>query len=384
MNLKTEQLNNTILKEFIFDLNNIQSLTNKEFLKILGLKTFLLKFNLEKYVIIKTIWRLKMKIYNNYKNYILPKKVQESLDKYKKSRNFSVENYVQDKINILNDYFSSYNLKTAVIAVSGGIDSSIVLSLVKKASLEKNTNIKNIIPVFLPAYSSLGVTGQNSAYNRAKELCENLELDLKIFDISKDSHSISSSIQNITNIKSDDWSEGQLIPYLRTTVLYYFTTLYTQKKENAVIIGTTNADEGQYIGYFGKASDGLVDIQLISDIHKSEVYLTGEYLSIPQSIIDVIPTGDMYDSRVDEEVFGFPYSFIEFYRFYSLMDNNEKEDLQADLIKDNQFEDFKNLLENLENMHKYNKHKYLGCSPAVHLDVLDTKVNNGWKYSNWK
>jgi hypothetical protein len=48
MNLKTEQLNNTILKEFIFDLNNIQSLTNKEFLKILGLKTFLLKFNLEK------------------------------------------------------------------------------------------------------------------------------------------------------------------------------------------------------------------------------------------------------------------------------------------------------------------------------------------------
>ena len=325
-----------------------------------------------------------MKIYNNYKNYTLPIKVQENLNIYKKLRNFLVDKYVNDKINILNEYFLTYNLKTAVIAVSGGIDSAIVLSLVKKASLEKNSNIKNIVPVFLPAYSSSGVTGQKSAYTRAKELCINLGLNLNIFDISKDSESISSSIQNITNIKADDWSEGQLIPYLRTTSLYYFTTLYTQIKENAVIIGTTNADEGQYIGYFGKASDGLVDIQLISDIHKSEVYLIGEFLSIPESIINVVPTGDMYDSRVDEEVFGFPYSFVEFYRFYSLMQKKEKEKIHADLIHDNQYEDFKKLLENLENMHKYNKHKYLGCSPAVHLDVLDTKVHNGWKYSNWK
>lgn len=78
-----------------------------------------------------------MKIYNNYKNYTLPIKIQENLNIYRKLRNFLVDKYVNDKINILNEYFLTYNLKTAVIAVSGGIDSAIVLSLVKKASFRK-------------------------------------------------------------------------------------------------------------------------------------------------------------------------------------------------------------------------------------------------------
>jgi len=39
---------------------------------------------------------------------------------------------------------------------------------------------------------------------------------------------------------------------------------------------------------------------------------------------------------------------------------------------------------NLENLHNYNKHKYLGCSRAVHLDILESKVKGGWKYYNYE
>ncbi len=37
-------------------------------------------------------------------------------------------------------------------------------------------------------------------------------------------------------------------------------------------MGTGNQDEDGYLGYFCKAGDGCVDIQLIADLHKSEVW----------------------------------------------------------------------------------------------------------------
>lgn len=324
-----------------------------------------------------------MKIYNKHRIEELPETIKNKLDEYRKNRNFSVDSYISSKVDILNKYFSKYKLNTAIIAVSGGIDSSLVLALLNKAAMAENSYLKKIVPVFIPAYDSKGVTGQHDAFNRASELC--LKFDIKIIelDISKHTNQLSDSIQNVLDIKSDNWSEGQLVPYLRTTSLYYFSTLLTQNNQKAVIIGTTNADEGQYIGYFGKASDGLVDIQLISDIHKSEVYAISEHLGVPDSILNVVPTGDMYDARVDEEVFGFPYDFIEFYRYYLNMNTIEKNEFKELLIINKEIEIFDKLEQNVENMHRYNKHKYLGNSPAVHFDVIDTKIDCGWKYSIW-
>ena len=34
---------------------------------------------------------------------------------------------------------------------------------------------------------------------------------------------------------------------------------------------------------------------------------------------------------------------------------------------------------NLENLHRYNLHKYMGCSPAIHFDLWDSSVKNGWE-----
>ncbi len=325
-----------------------------------------------------------MKIYNKHRIEELPPAIQLELDNYRKYRHFSVTEYVEDKISILNKYFAKYNLSTAIVAVSGGIDSALVLALLNKASKVKNSPLKKVVPIFIPAYESKGVTGQLSAFDRASELCSFFDVKMIELDISAHTQSLSNSIQETLDIQSDNWSEGQLVPYLRTTSLYYYATLFTQNNQKAVIVGTTNADEGQYIGYFGKASDGLVDIQLISDIHKSEVYAVSEYLGVPEVLLDVVPTGDMYDARVDEEVFGFPYDFVEFYRYYLNLSLFEKEKFKESLILNGEIDIFNKLEQNVKNMHGYNKHKYLGNSPAVHLDVIDTKIECGWKYSVWQ
>lgn len=325
-----------------------------------------------------------MKIYNDFKMTVLPSELEKALTCYRESRCFDKQEILDKKSEKINNYFSLYKLSTAIVAVSGGIDSALVVSMIQYASKKKNSPIKNIIPIFIPAYDNEGVTGQESACERAKELCKVLELDLIELDISNSANLLGKSIEGTTGIKADNWSKGQFVPYLRTTSLYYYATLYTQNNQKAVIVGTTNADEGQYIGFFGKASDGLVDIQLISDLHKSEVYALSELLNVPNSIMNVSPTGDMYDSRLDEEVFGAPYSFVELYTYFLSLDKDKQNEFISKIEIKEHKEDFYKLQENLENMHSYNKHKYLGCSPAVHMDVLNINIKNGWKYNNFE
>ena len=318
-----------------------------------------------------------MKVYNEQSDKNLSEQLKEIQKEIRKKRNFNPKEYIEQKSNLLNEYMNKYGLKACVIAISGGIDSAVVLGIVKKASEQTNSPIKKIMPMLLPILKSTGVTNQNEATNRGKELCEKLDLKPYIIDLTSVNNEIRKSLEPVIEIKGEDWAIGQLGPYSRTPVLYYTTSLLNQERFGAIICGTTNKDEGAYLGYVGKASDGMVDVQVISDIHKSEVYQVARELGIPKSIIEAIPSGDMYDSRTDETVFGASYDFVELYLNYLNMEDSEKEKLISSLDEKSK-EQFDFYAKNLENLHKYNLHKYMAKSPAVHLDLYDSSVKGGW------
>ena len=66
------------------------------------------------------------------------------------------------------------------------------------------------------------------------------------------------------------------------------------------------------MGYFGKASDAEADIQLISDIHKSEVYKIANFFKLPKSIINQAPSGDGILGLNDQEMMGFSYDICRY------------------------------------------------------------------------
>lgn len=324
-----------------------------------------------------------MKIFNDLLYIELPDFLQSSLIAYREKRNFNVNQYVKLKSYLINKYFTQYNLDTVVVPVSGGVDSAVVLSLFNYIKRNYLT-IKNIYPVFVPAYDSVGMTDQLEVKKQAEELCKGLGYTLNVLDLSNMLAPIKNEVRNLTGIKEDSWSEGQLIPYLRTTTLYYLNTIFNQSGKRSVVIGTINADEGQYIGYIGKASDGMVDLQVLSDIHKSEVYQLAHFFNVPESIINIAPKGELYDSRTDLEMFGFSYDFLELYLNYLTLNIEEKESFINQIKLNNELEVWEYLKFNVENLHKLNSHKYLGCSPAVHFDVIEMSIDNGWNYKNWR
>jgi NAD+ synthase (glutamine-hydrolysing) len=81
-------------------------------------------------------------------------------------------------------------------------------------------------------------------------------------------------------------------------------------------MGTGNRDEDGYLLYYCKAGDGVVDVQLIADLHKSEVFAVGRHLGVPASILEAPPSADLWDGQTDEDELGFTYDFIELYQHY--------------------------------------------------------------------
>jgi len=85
----------------------------------------------------------------------------------------------------------------------------------------------------------------------------------------------------------------------------------------------------------------------------------------------------MFDSRSDEQVFGTTYDFVELYMLYLCLSKMEKNNLEEKWNKKEK-EQFYVLSRRLEKLHDYNKHKYLGSSSSIHLDVCKRTVPGGW------
>lgn len=229
---------------------------------------------------------------------------------------------------------------------------------------------KKLHLVTIPETDNKGVVRQDDTVRLAHILAESLGSELTILPLDK----IVAEGARLCGLESD-WGIGQTVSYFRTSLAYSYVTSLWAKGERNLLVGTTNLDEGAYIGYIGKASDCMVDLQLISDIHKSEVYQVAEYLGVPEDITRSIPQGDMYHGAVDEQIFGCTYDAIEL--FYAV---------RAGAVPAPDTELWEKIVKNVEALHTYNKHKYLGCSPAVHLDVKPQvyKLDGGWNYNVWK
>lgn len=297
-------------------------------------------------------------------------KLLELLAQYRTTRDFQPRDYLDKKLSLLHHYFSKSRLNTAVLGVSGGIDSAVCLAMLVEA---KNRGlIEFVYPLALPVFTQGAATGQDSATQRGIALCQAFGIEANVLDLSRLHQEAVKAVDQGLGMKGDLWASGQATAHCRTLILNYTTSILTAHQKRAVVIGTTNRDEGTYIGYFGKASDGAVDVQIISDIHKSEVYQLAKLFPIPASIQQVVPTGDMYDGRVDEEVFGTTYDFVELYSHTALqpacLANLSTDAKQNYLIHKT----------NLENMHRYNAHKYSVGSPAIHLDLYPAGTPGGW------
>lgn len=89
----------------------------------------------------------------------------------------------------------------------------------------------------------------------------------------------------------------------RMMMLYYHAEL-----RNYAVIGTPNKNE-HLLGFFVKHGDGGTDISPISHLFKTQVYQLARHLNVPEEIQHRTPTSDTYPGGSTQEEFFFRLSF---------------------------------------------------------------------------
>lgn len=292
---------------------------------------------------------------------------KQHLEQYRKNLNFDSTQWITDKCTSLNNYMLKNNLFGCVVGLSGGIDSAVTFMLAVRASSMPLSPIKIIVPVLLP-YN----TSEPPSVKRAIQQCQVVNIQPFYNPIADVVSNISQSVntnmidwfQNQTGQKNQTqpsvFAYGQLQSYTRTPILYYVTQLLSDRNVPSIVLGTGNKDEDHYLGYFCKAGDGVVDLQLINDLHKNQVFQVGKTIGVVDDILNAPPSAELWEGQTDEGEMGFSYDFVEFYTGVYLKMNDEEINTFINSMSPEDVEKFKNKMQRCESIHNKNAHKLKG------------------------
>jgi NAD+ synthase len=197
-----------------------------------------------------------------------------------------------------------------VLGLSGGVDSSVAVSLATKA---------------LGNQKVLGLILPDKKVSEQKDICDAVDI-AKLLDIKY-------QIIDITEIKQkyidllpvEKIPLGNLTARIRMTLLYYYANLY-----NKLVLGTSDKSE-MMIGYFTKFGDGASDLLPLADVYKTQVRKLGTYLNVPQTILLKKSTPSLWRNQTAENEIGMEYEKID--NILKYIEENNSSISNKDLVK---------------------------------------------------
>jgi len=197
-----------------------------------------------------------------------------------------------------------------VLGLSGGIDSSVAVSLATNA-LGNNRVLGLILP-------DRNVSEQKDI-DDAVELSKQLGIKYHIIDITE----IKQKYLDLLPLEKK--SIGNLTARIRMTLIYYYANLF-----NKLVLGTSDKSE-MMIGYFTKFGDGAADLLPLADLYKTEVRELGIYLNVPKTILLKKSTPSLWLNQTAEKEIGMEYKKIDAILKY--LDENNSVSTEKDLLQ---------------------------------------------------
>ena len=198
--------------------------------------------------------------------------------------------------NWIKNYADSNDIKTLVMGISGGIDSSVVSTLCAM------TGMKTIV-VTMPIRQN--VDQHDLSIKHGKWLMQNYDnVEHQVIKLDDLYHTFRDIMHTYNNNLA--WANSK--SRMRMITLYQIAGA-----TNGMVVGTGNKVEDFGVGFYTKYGDGGVDISPIGDLMKSQVYELARELKIDQAIIDAPPTDGLWeDNRTDEDQLkGLTYDDLE-------------------------------------------------------------------------
>jgi NAD+ synthase len=211
-------------------------------------------------------------------------------------------------VQFVRDETKNAGFHRGVIGLSGGVDSAVSAALTAEALGKEET-----VAVMLPYRTS-----NPKSVDDAMIVVRQLGIRSEIVDISEmvDSYC---AVHQIT----DRVRRGNVMSRMRMVVLYDVSA-----REQALVIGTSNKTEIM-VGYGTLFGDTASAINPIGDLYKSQIWQLARFLGLPSSVVDKVPSADLWEGQSDEDELGFSYAQLDALLYHMIDERRNDDELHA-------------------------------------------------------
>lgn len=174
-----------------------------------------------------------------------------------------------------------------VVAVSGGIDSALSLTLAVRAVGAPHVHV-----LLLPYKDQSTADGEVLANWNAVP-SENIH-----------HNNIASMVDTVAEklqAAGDPVRLGNIMARTRMIAVYDLA-----KQLDALVCGTENKSE-KYLGYFTRFGDEASDIEPLQHLYKTQVRQLVKHLRLPDVFLEKPPSAELWQGQTDEQELGFSY-----------------------------------------------------------------------------
>ena len=228
-----------------------------------------------------------------------------------------LKEYLLEIESFLKAYLEESHCKAYVLGLSGGVDSSLVAAIARKAVGKDK----------LFCYA-LDIESNPADVIDAKKVAEELDLNLEVINLSKTYHSYLEDLKGKEFIRL---TKSNLKVRMRMVALFAFA-----QEKSGLVLGTDNMDE-RYVGYFTKYGDGAADVLPIVYLTKKEVREAAELYGLSSLLANRIPSAGLFEGQTDETEMGVKYEDLDNYLLGGKVE--------------------KSVEERIEHLHKISEHK---------------------------
>ncbi len=192
----------------------------------------------------------------------------------------------------LQEYARKSGFKKFLVALSGGLDSALVLAIVKLA-LNPGQEVE---AVYMPSIHSASLSTQ-----LCEDMCRRIKVPLRHLPIKFLHSTVKNTFTQTFPDKFEGLTDENVQSRLRGTLLYT-----RSNQTGAMVINTSNKSE-LAVGYSTQYGDSVGALSLLGDLYKTEVYRLARYVNarygepIPEGVIDRGPSAELRQNQLDQD-----------------------------------------------------------------------------------
>ena len=178
----------------------------------------------------------------------------------------------------------------ALLGVSGGLDSAVSLYLCARA-----LGAENVLAVRLPYKTSPLHTLVD-----AQTMIAALGVQSLTVEITPMVDPLIAKFPDMSRLRA-----GNLMARMRMIVLFDQSVVF-----NGLVVGASNKTE-LLLGYTTVHGDSGVALQPLGDLFKTQVRQLARHLGVPLTVINKVPSADLWEGQTDENELGFTYDEVD-------------------------------------------------------------------------